>query len=1152
MTSSKSELFDYLRMAEQQLRVMDSDTRIPFLRTVVQELKNHELDCVTQQRCSRIIEYLLKQITELDTFRPLFLCLLGKSASSIGTSGSTSTAARAGTAGATGAGEVEHADGEERQAGRVFQILAQNQYGSHVLETLFAVAAEKGFLFDRAIMAAVDTLVAELLESGEDAEAEQEEILQQDQETALQSQQPPGQETDVPKMLQPATKTTKKNSVFLQIAADRSGTHVIRSLLLMLSGFVVPVEKNKKGKKAGTGYGSYENYSNKNGTSTSTTSSGSGGGDHINGFNSNSNPYLPLKRVDVEKLLQRFTDSALTFVAAGDQQNAEDTGADELRTSGINQRRKDEEGETALSATPITTSFPPLLTQSPFYFGLFFKLLQQLVAELRHKNSTSSSSSATFSKASYSSSPLSDARLGPVIGTAVSIAADAASCVDEDNFFCEALRKNQQHKKLRQLLQQLCQVIIAEKGEELLNCPVGSRILEACFSAHKAGVRVVQTFVKEVLLKESKGEKDEPDHAEEGASEKDRTTFFEQLVRDGKRKTSAGIKFSNSNPYVLLVIQRLLDVLGHNKQTNSKDAHLLELLLQKTNFAEWLAVGRGREKNNSNLNNNSAKYQMVAAKLLQCCVRVNAHFKTAAGKFCKACFDIATDVGQEIAGTTRSGSELPRGTRSATDIINDANKTTSSCSTSSSSKMKRTTKKHVSKEQAGGPPPDGANNSSVWLQILYLGAVPALSKKNTCKKQAASSADSAAAPEAAERAAVDVAVVDDPYQPPTYTSDPPAAGIVALTALLSFPDKCVPFLTAEKEIKLLAAAVFPLAMKAPRMVEEILKTPLLNGSMKTKLIGGLLEEGNGTTSTRASRGAASSHSQPQSFPTKIIPLVHLALQRRTGWVATAAWKNAPSAKQKEQIATILVKFEKELREQNIAVWKGCELHAWKTRHVEWKTKHEMQDKKKQVFADILDRDIVVAGSSARGGRGASGAGEKLKKKIMAKVDKKGNHADSKTPVAKTSVGEKKKTMKKSGKIKTQKDLLAGAEHAATEQAVPAAVVAAHEISVSKTDRSSATAGTATPASGETENKNSSNKRRSAGNSKNSGPSAGERNKSDVEQTKDNSTAASTGVATASVDDSLAKVLAFLQPGGTGSSGAASGKNGKAKKQRKEL
>ena len=82
-----TELFDYLRVADQQLRLLDGEARKGFLRTVVSEIKSRELDCVTQQRCSHIVEHVLNYVTEVATFKQLFSALVGNAGGTSGKSG---------------------------------------------------------------------------------------------------------------------------------------------------------------------------------------------------------------------------------------------------------------------------------------------------------------------------------------------------------------------------------------------------------------------------------------------------------------------------------------------------------------------------------------------------------------------------------------------------------------------------------------------------------------------------------------------------------------------------------------------------------------------------------------------------------------------------------------------------------------------------------------------------------------------------------------------------------------------------------------------------------------------------------------------------------------------------------------------------------
>lgn len=74
------------------------------------------------------------------------------------------------------------------------------------------------------------------------------------------------------------------------------------------------------------------------------------------------------------------------------------------------------------------------------------------------------------------------------------------------------------------------------------------------------------------------------------------------------------------------------------------------------------------------------------------------------------------------------------------------------------------------------------------------------------------------------------------------------------------------------------------------------------------------------------------------------------MQPRTGWVVSAAHQvlaacgGSGKSKSKdeesdllllEQFCTTLSKQESVLRGTNVAVWRACELHAFKTRGAEW-------------------------------------------------------------------------------------------------------------------------------------------------------------------------------------------------------------------------
>ncbi|CAD7927184.1 unnamed protein product [Amoebophrya sp. A25] len=233
---------------------------------------------------------------------------------------------------------------------------------------------------------------------------------------------------------------------------------------------------------------------------------------------------------------------------------------------------------------------------------------------------------------------------------------------------------------------------------------------------------------------------------------------------------------------------------------------------------------------------------------------------------------------------------------------------------------------------------------------------------------------------------------------------PPLAGAAVISAFLDFPEKCVPFLTGDavmRELTAMLGNVLPpgsivektaesveddsektentkkdapptcksswlwhFAFAAPRVLESVFAKPLLPAEAKDKLLKSLCADHGNRSSNKASseqKKAATGDTAPSTANNrdslaeqrKRIPLVALALQRRTGWVATAAWKAASLVSVREEMANLLVRQEKELREENIAVWRACELHAWKTRHSEWREKHEKADKRRKTFADIL-------------------------------------------------------------------------------------------------------------------------------------------------------------------------------------------------------
>ncbi|CAD7927182.1 unnamed protein product, partial [Amoebophrya sp. A25] len=201
-------------MAEQQLRLLDGEGKEAFLQTVVREIRNHELDCVTQQRCSRIVEYLLRHINELETFRPLFGSLLG---------------VKDATTKAKEAGEETTEQEVLENKTRVFRLLAENQYSSHVLQTLFGVAAEKNFLYN-----------------GSDGTL----ILLRDLGTALVAVPKTTAEEQNPSA-SGSNATAVLESAWIQICQDRSGSHVGRALLLAVGGFLVEkkMKANNKAKK---------------------------------------------------------------------------------------------------------------------------------------------------------------------------------------------------------------------------------------------------------------------------------------------------------------------------------------------------------------------------------------------------------------------------------------------------------------------------------------------------------------------------------------------------------------------------------------------------------------------------------------------------------------------------------------------------------------------------------------------------------------------------------------------------------------------------------------------------------------------------------------------------------------------------------------
>lgn len=83
-------------------------------------------------------------------------------------------------------------------------------------------------------------------------------------------------------------------------------------------------------------------------------------------------------------------------------------------------------------------------------------------------------------------------------------------------------------------------------------------------------------------------------------------------------------------------------------------------------------------------------------------------------------------------------------------------------------------------------------------------------------------------------------------------------------------------------------------------------------------------------------------------------LIQLALSPKTGWIVTAMWKSLQNDFDlREAIAKVLVMHERDLRDQNIAVWKVCQLHAYKTRTGEWQKKQYNASRKQRIFDSIL-------------------------------------------------------------------------------------------------------------------------------------------------------------------------------------------------------
>lgn len=132
-----SELFDYLKIAEQSLRQMngadgsnnsgaDAAQVAAFLDTVIQEVCRHDLSATTaNQRCSKSVEGLLKRgrVSRAGAARLLHKFV-----------------------GASSSGSDED-DSDDADA-RAFVALLKNQYASHVLQTLLTALSANRLLCD--------------------------------------------------------------------------------------------------------------------------------------------------------------------------------------------------------------------------------------------------------------------------------------------------------------------------------------------------------------------------------------------------------------------------------------------------------------------------------------------------------------------------------------------------------------------------------------------------------------------------------------------------------------------------------------------------------------------------------------------------------------------------------------------------------------------------------------------------------------------------------------------------------------------------------------------------------------------------------------------------------------------------------------------
>lgn len=136
--------------------------------------------------------------------------------------------------------------------------------------------------------------------------------------------------------------------------------------------------------------------------------------------------------------------------------------------------------------------------------------------------------------------------------------------------------------------------------------------------------------------------------------------------------------------------------------------------------------------------------------------------------------------------------------------------------------------------------------------------------------------------------------------------------------------------------------------RTTRLVQDLFSSPGVSPQQQTELCRALIE---------------ASSCQSSSSP----PLVTLACNPKTGWVVTSLWKACQrNPGLKEQMADLLLQYEKALRENNIAVWKACQLHSFKLQRSGWTERQWKQSKKAEIFEDIVSSVGRAGPPSAKG------------------------------------------------------------------------------------------------------------------------------------------------------------------------------------------